>query len=276
MKEAGMRKRMAAMLVLATLATAACGEATGSQGDGRVAVRFTTGGQAGVAAAVEGETAAAGGTLLVAGSNGTLSIQDVRLIVNEFELENDDHGRGGDDDDDDACDSSGRGNPCRQEFRAPPFLLELPLSGGQVTVATDQVPAGSYNEFKFKVEDLELDDDDHTATERQALQAILTQVRATYPAFPDRASMVVRGTFTPTGGAPRPFTVYFDAEIEVETELSPPLVVPRTASLTVDVQPDLWFRSGTQVRDLSALDGRTVEFEIEIERGFGRVEVERD
>lgn len=90
--------------------------------------------------------------------------------------------------------------------------------------------------------------------------------------------MVVTGTFTPTGGAPQNFTVFFDADIEVEMDLVPPLVIDATGTasrtITINLDPALWFQANGQVLDLSSFNGQTLEFEAEIEDGF--VEIEFD
>ena len=244
-------------------ALAACGDddPTGPAGSAQVRLAFST-------------TASPSATSLpslrmdelsVAGSNGTLLITDVQLIVAEFELEGDD----------DACEALTGDDDC-MEFEAPPALLDLPLSGGEVIVATANVPAGTYDELEFEVEDLDEDDDDSQLT-RDRIQQIRSDLLALYPGFPQEASMVVSGTFTPTGGAAQPFTVYFDADIEVELDLVPALVVDTAGAasrtITVNLQPDVWFSANGQVLDLSAFDGETLDFELEIEEGF---EVELD
>jgi hypothetical protein len=64
------------------------------------------------------------------------------------------------------------------------------------------------------------------------------------------------------------FRVFLDAEVEVELEMDPPLVIgsadPQDVTVTVD--PAALFRTGTQVTDLSRFNGQLVEWEVE--RGF--------
>lgn len=207
------------------------------------------------------------GSLVVNGTNGTLEITNVSFIVAELELKCE--GK------DDAT------SPACAKFEAPASFVKLPLTSGAVEVASTAIPAGSYSELEFKVEDLEADADDD-ASERQQITALLNTIRTTegFSDFPSQASMVVVGTFTPTGGTPVSFRTYFQAEIKVEKGLNPPLVIDATGAsqaLTVDVQPALWFRNtdGT-VRDLSKLDfastGSVVEFAVEIDKGFNKVE----
>ncbi len=87
--------------------------------------------------------------------------------------------------------------------------------------------------------------------------------------------MLVIGSFTPTGGAPVSFATYFEAEIEIEIEFEPPLdlTADPEATVTVVVDPALWFTQpdGT-VLDLSQFEGELVEFEAEFENGIAEIE----
>ncbi len=247
-------------LALVAVALPACSDSTGP-GANRVSVRFATA-SATRSALLPASADVASGGLTVTGGNGTLAIDDIRLIVSKLELERAEGSC--------ATTTTATEHDC-EEVHAPPSLLVLPLDGTPVTVSTTDIPAGTYTGLKFKVED-EKPESDEPAASQQALQAILTQLRAAYPNFPVDASMVVHGTFTPAGGAAQPFTVYFRAEVEVEKPLDPPVTVPGTTALTVTVDPSLWFKSGTNVLNLAQLNGQTVEFEAEAVRGFAHVE----
>lgn len=206
--------------------------------------------------------------LIIEGTNGTLSITDIRLIVAEFELERDEEC--GDDDHGDEC----------EEFSAPPFFADLPLESGVVTVATGDLPPGRYTELEFEVEDLELDEGDDDDEQQQ--RNLLRSIRSTFPDWPSEASVMLVGSFTPLGGSPRPFRAFAEAEIEVELALTPALVITAEDDdqfLTVQVNPVVWFKAGDgSVLDLSAYDfettGRLLEFELEIEDGFTGLETE--
>ena len=220
----------------------ACGDTVGPDGEAQVAVVFR-----GVAS--QGATQAAAAPITLTGGGNTLVIEDIRVIVAEIELE-----RAGADcalADDDDC----------EEFEGGPFLVNL-LDGVDATLASATIPAGSYTELEFEVESLQGDDDDDDS-ERRAKQAVLAQMRKAYPSFPSDGSMVVRGTYNGT-----PFTVYFNAEIEVEKEFSTPFQVPGSGSILVNLNPAAWFMSGGEPVNLAALDGQTVEFELELESGI--------
>ena len=250
------------MVMTLLLATAGCSDATGAGGD-RVGVRFNVVAPAASLAAVEGPSfdhVPATGPVTVTGSNGTLLIQDIRLIVSELELNRVDA----------ACVEDSDSDDC-EEFEGGPFLVNL-LDGTPNQVVNALIPPGTYSKFEFEVEDVEADEDDDSG-ERAAMQAILTQVRQAYPAFPGDASMVVHGTFTPTGGAAQVFTVYFDAEVEVEQEFATPFRVPEDGLINVNLDPAAWFRDGGQVLNLAALNGQLIEFHQDFEQG---IEVEDD
>ena len=262
----------------------ACSDAAGPSTYSQVAVRFGRSASSGASSAVlapsasrfgpsaqVGSSAAAGEALVVAGSNGALSITNVSFIVAEVELEC------ADDDDGDAA------APACADFEAAPAFVTLPLGTGAVDVASAGVPAGSYGALEFEVENLKSDDDDDDDAKRTQIAALLASVRAMHADFPDEASMVVEGTFTPSGSTEAiPFRTYFDAEIEVELELAPPLAISdagASRALAVDVQPAFWFmRADGTVLDLSQLDftrtGALVAFEVEMEQGFRTVELD--
>lgn len=275
---------MKKLVVLALLAAAlpACSDATGphSSGSNRLSVRFAV-----TRAAIRGAASTAGtaaGTLTVTGANGTLAIDDIRLIVSELELrgvadscatnlqnssDGDGGGNGARGDGDRGGDGEHGDQRDCEEVHAPPFLLSLPLDGTPVTVATADLPAGTFTAVRFKVDDDEPENGDDAATQ-QALAGILSQLRATFPNFPRNASMVVHGTFTPTGGTAQPFTVFFRARVQIEKPLDPPITIPGTTAITIDFDPSQLFRVGQNVLDLARLNGQTVELEAEMANGF--------
>lgn len=210
----------------------------------------------------DGGKRTATGELTVSGSNGTLVVSDLYLIVDEFELERAEEES---DDEDDF-----------EEVERGPYVTDLDLDGTPVEVSSGTVPFGRYEELSFEVEDLDEDDDSQT------LRPVLEE--AGFSDWPEEASMVAVGTFTPTDGDSRSFTTYFEAEIEIEMELDPPLEFQDgdpNPQVTVQLDPARWFsRSDGRVRDLSAFDyadqGELIEFELEIEEGFADTEIERE
>ena len=259
----------------APLALAACSDSTGTSAPGQVQLRFgvTSGAQA-LAAPVNG-LASVGGPLAVTGDNGTLSITGIRVVLDKFQLRgvHDQPCTGGaGSNDDDGDDDSGE---C--EFDAGPLFLDLPLDGTQLTAATGTVPPGTYDHVRFRVKNLDSDDDDDGDDDDDdaAEAALFQQVRAQFPDWPAKASMRVTGTFTPTGGAARPFTAYLDAEVRLVLAITPPLAVTEGSSagqVSVLLDPSVIFRTGAQVMDLSQFNGtlRELEFRDGAFRGEGR------
>jgi hypothetical protein len=258
-----MSARKLLALPLALFALSACGDSPTGGGSGAtpVAIRFGVGGlAASLSLEPGGARAQQGDQLSVTGANGTLAITDLRMIVAEFEVKGDD--------DVNPCERNGGVDDC-DDFEAGPLFVDVPLSGSEVTVSTGEIPPGTYREVEFEVEDL--DDDEENPAEAARIQALLQQVRAQFNDWPRDASMLVVGTFTPTGGQPRPFRVFIEAEIEVEVRLAPPLVID-AASASRDVSillnlPSI-FRVDGNVLDLSQSTGRMIELEQEVESGF--------
>lgn len=204
-------------------------------------------------------------SLVLTGSNGELKITDVRLIVSEFEIE---------------------GEADSTEFEAEPSFLDLPLDTSEVApVVASQLPTGIYNELEFEVEDVDLDEAEEDEDEdEEDLRTLRNQIQEEFPNWPASASMVVVGTFTPEGDTTRSFTTYFEAEIEVEHQLSPPLEVTGVAlsrTLTVRLDPAQWFaNSDGTVWNLASNDyestGELVEFEAEFEDGVAEIDSDDD
>ena len=250
--------------VLAPFALAACDDPAGSEGSGNVAVRFATASSSFSSALMSRSGAE---QLTISGSNGVLTITDIRFIVNEFKLERTEG----------VCEGlEGDAEEACEEFEAAPAFVDLPLGSGPVIAATQEVPAGRYTELKFEAEDIDFDEEEDEK-EGARIRALAQAVRIAFPTWPKDASMVVVGTFTPTGGQPVSFTTFFEAEIKIEKEFDPALVIDDTnKAVTVEVDPSKWFLVGTNVVNLAAFDfgrtGKVVEFEAKLEDGFTKIE----
>lgn len=258
-------------MAMMVAAVAGCGDSVGPDGFGeQVSLSFrvaVAGGAAAPAAprlAATGPTAV-GGPLVVSGTNGALTLDSLFIIINEVELHRADP----------SCDSvEVAGSDCG-DFEAGPRFLDLPLDGERIEAVTALIPQGTYKELDFEIEDLE--DDEGDPTEAALIAAVRSQILDRFPEWPEKASGLVVGSFTPVGGSPAQFRVFLEAEVEIEFELIPNLVVDDAGAasrdLTVDVAPDIWFKNadGT-VRDLSLDDGELLEFEVEMEDGFTEIE----
>ncbi len=265
--------RIMTSALAASLILVGCDSSTGPGSKDQVEVRFQA--AARTAATVSMEPGAWAGTanpVPVEGSNGALEIEGVWMIVAEFEVHGDEFGGEG------SCPGMD-GDDCH-EFESRPFFVELPLEDGSVSVATDQIPPGSYDSFSFEIEDLNDGDEE----DGKGASELMNQIRASFPDWPEEASILVEGSFTPTGGEPQEFRVYLDAEIEIERELNPPLNItedrtPDAETIVVQVDPWAWFqRADGTVWDLSEYDfdrtGQLLELEGEVEHKFGHIEVD--
>lgn len=256
-----------------------CSDGVGVDGPQQVSLNFRVAGSGPAAAAgpamVGRPLAVAGPPMVITGTNGTLTLDEVRIIINEVELKPADGSC-------DAIDTSGSdsSDDC-PEFEAPPRFLDLPLDGQPIEAVTALIPGGVYKELDFEIEDLE--DDEGDATEAALIAAVRSEILAEIPDWPRKASGMVTGSFAPSAGGSIDFRVFLDAEIEIEFELIPNLVIDETGAasrdLTVDVSPQVWFGNpdGT-VLELNLFDYDTtlelLEFEVEMEEGFTEVEFE--
>lgn len=204
-------------------------------------------------------------SLIIEGSNGTLRIDDIRFIVEEFEL-----------DPEEAEEDTAE----LEEFEADPFFVDLPLNEETLSLANSQIRAGLYEELEFEVENLDFDDGD----DDEEHQALADTIRSHFPDWPDEASMVISGTFTPADGEAQAFKVFAEAEIEIELEFEPPLEVTADNMgqvVSVRINPVRWFeRSDGTVFDLSEYDWdqqqELLEFSAEFEDGVEEIEIEDD
>jgi hypothetical protein len=147
-------------------------------------------------------------------------------------------------------------------------------------IATDELTVTGTNgtlviqDIRFIVEELELrssnglngcdDDDDNDGDDDAArTPALLAEMRAVYPNFPSRASLVVKGT---QNG--QPFTVFFRAKLRASQAIVPPFTIPGDYELTVKIDPGMWFKNGNQVFDLLSLHGRLIELDDRFEGGI--------
>ncbi len=185
------------------------------------------------------------GELRVEGTNGTLVLTELSFIVDEIELE---------------------GTRGTEDFERGPIFLESLLDGPVVAVSSREIPPGRYDELEFEIDDV--DDDE-----------LLAEIRSIHPDWPSDATIRVAGWFESLTGDIREFRVYLEAEVDVEMDLNPPLVINEFDEevLVVSLAPGLWFSRGDgTVLDLSPwnyIAGSDLpELEVEIEDGFLKVE----
>lgn len=256
--------------VAAVVSLAGCGDSTGVDGPQNVTVAFQTV----EAPSTASQIGPAGAPVQYDGTNGTLIIDQVLMIVSSVELEHEDGC-----DDDTGVDGQ-LFEEC-EDFEADPQLIDLPLDGAPLAVASALIAPGVYDELEFQIEDIDLDDLGDDEEMRVVLEALRDEVRSQVPDWPEKASMLITGTFQAPGEAPVAFRTFVEAEVEVELDLLPNLIIGNDGvanrTVIVDLRPDLWFTDNQGgVRDLTRWDyestGLLLELDVEIEAGFWSVE----
>lgn len=238
-------------------------------GEGNVKLQFNSvsGSSSSKTAPSANTTSSSHDSLLIEGTNGTLQIDDIRFIVAEFELDPSEA-------DDDSTEL--------EEFESGPFFVDLPLGQDTLSLADNNIQAGRYEEMEFEVEDLDIEDEEEG--EKEEHQALADSIRSKFSEWPKEASMMIVGSFTPADGDSQSFTVFAEAEIEIEREFNPPLEVTEDNMqqvVSVRINPAKWFkRSDDTVIDLSQYDWeqhqQLLEFEAEFENGVEEIEVDED
>ncbi len=133
----------------------------------------------------------------------TISIQEVKLFVDELELD---------------------GTHGTSDFEIEYFIVNLPLDGTPVTLIDQEIPAGFYDEFELEIE--KPDDDDIELDDRD---------------FRDETgsySVVVKGIFNG-----EEFTFRSSEDFEIDIDLVPPIEIGEGESSTIVVSVDVgaWF-----------------------------------
>ena len=204
-----------AALVALTLGTSACSDLLGS--GGRTAtISFRTVGSTRLALAGT-DAAAAAAVIPVTAGGHTVDVQQVDLLVEKVKLER--SGSASDEDSDsenevehDSETDSDSDLENDETFRDGPVTITLPISGGPVSPFSRTVPAGTYGELQMKVR--------------------FARVQGTYDG--------------------QPFDVTTPVNANIETRLTPPLVVSSSVdrpNVTVNVDVLSWFQSGGTVID---------------------------
>jgi hypothetical protein len=174
----------------------------------------------------------AGNAVLVGTSSDTMIISRVQLVLDEVKLK-----RAGVS----ACPDSMRISTDRSRssddrgcsrLDLGPVLLDLPLSGTSTSPLSVKVPAGTYREIEFELDDVS------NGTNASAAE------RAFVAANPDLRDVSVRviGTYKGT-----PFTYTSRPKAEVEFEFSPALEIKDGVNDNVTISLDLaaWFKDGS-------------------------------
>lgn len=189
------RTSLAAAISVAVLASAC--DSTGPE--------LTNAGQISVSIQLDAAAAkTANGPIEIEGSNGTLSITDVRFILDGVALE---------------VQSAESEEP--ETIEIDPVFVDVPLDLSEFELLVAQVPLGSYSGLQFAIDNVASDDDDDDPATDAAMADVVREVFADWP---DEASVVFVGMFEPNDGSDaRPFTIYVGAKVTVDLVLDPPV-----------------------------------------------------
>jgi hypothetical protein len=231
-------------LVAGTLALAGCdGNTTNLESTAPVSVRLEL---TGVGAA----KAAADEPLELVGDDGTLSISDVRFILDSFSLAVSQ----------DVCEESG----C-PPIEAGPVFVDVPLDLESLELFVAEVPLGSYSALEFAITGLGSED-----------ASLAAAIHNDFPNWPDAASAVVVGSFAPLDGSPaRPFTIYIGADVDVSLRVDPPFELTEEhveKALTLGLDVLSWLPDIPHNIDISGYDydttGEVIPFVLELDKAF--------
>ncbi len=125
---------------------------------------------------------------------GTISFSDLRIVLKEFEIEQE----------------TAAMDDADFEFDGP-FVVNLIDNTVNPDPGAVELPPGLYTQMKFKIDKIEGSDD-----EKDDAGAAL--VVSTDPLFDH--SIYMTGTYTPTGGSAVPFTFTYDIDAEFELKTS--------------------------------------------------------
>ncbi|MGW8266403.1 MAG: hypothetical protein ACWGSQ_08550 [Longimicrobiales bacterium] len=251
------RRVSAALVALALLAfPSACDDSgpTGAEDGAMVAIQFLP------APPLSGILASPAVGSLAPTAAGTLELESLYLVVDEFKLE----GNEG------ACTDSNPAPDCAK-FESDPHLLALNLAAVEPDeVLQEMAPPGTFTSLKFETKWVGENED------------VLAQIAAEgVTDWPSNASMMVTGSFTREGLVEsEPFRVFFDAEVKIVLPLDPPLVVDgedeTTWVVSIEVDPYVWFTMDGETVDLPALDfdttGEVHYLEVKLEDAFSKIE----
>lgn len=238
------------------LVLAGCGDAAPPVEDAApVSVSFVTVAGAPVSRGLPGTTDFAG-SLAVEGTNGTLVLEELHLVVDRLHLATAAGtcrgSNGGAAVDTGAGDARGR---C-PGLGAGPVLVDLPVDAVPVRALDGFLPPDRYVHLQVRTTGL-------GETGRSGAEAgtasLPTRVRDAFPGWPDQAAIRLAGSFAPADGTgPRPFVTYLRADASVGLDLAPPVNLTagdRPRGLVVTIDPRAWFAPvDGVVPDLSTRD----------------------
>jgi|GEM_PF-783189 len=158
----------------------------------------------------------------------SVSLDNIKLLVRKLELESEGEYHDDSDDSTEVQDEEGEDDDEGEEFELKNQIFDLPLDGSKVSVSTQEVPSGTYDDVELKIGPAEagsgLEDSDLIEGDADSL----------------RYSMAISGTYGDSA-----FTFKTHKYFKIEMEIDPPVeVTDSTGAVDIDLQidPSGWFK----------------------------------
>lgn len=138
------------------------------------------------------------------------SLTEIKMLVEELELES--------------------VNNDSLDFEVDNLIINLPLDGSEIELASSNVPSGTYDEFEMEIEY----DDDSNISDPDFIKESGDD--------DDGYSIVVKGIYNG-----EEFTYRSDEDFEIEMEFNPPLEITGSspASIAINIDPTGWFKDSS-------------------------------
>lgn len=155
-----------------------------------------------------------------------LVLSEVKILIRDIKLEHEDG-------EDFESDSQSEGDDQEEYIKVGPFVVNLNIEGLTTDFAVQGIPAGTYDEIKFKIHKLE-------ASEIPPDPEFING--------DERYSVIVKGTYNSV-----PFIYKSKKSSHQELEFDPPINVEAntSTSLTITVDPYSWFYKDSILLDPS-------------------------
>lgn len=160
----------------------------------------------------------ANGITMTDANGNTLIISDVRIVLSQVELKNENSGLG--------CDDPASTEKDCEELEIGPIMIDLPLDGTVATEFAVPVSPGTFDQVEYEIHRATADDH---------------EIVTARPQLTDH-SIYVSGTYNGIS-----FEYVSNLEIKQEKQLNPPLEIAAgvtSVNLTLDVNLDGWFVDG--------------------------------
>jgi len=148
-----------------------------------------------------------------------LVLNEVKILLRDIKLEHEDG-------EDFESDSESESDDQEENIKVGPFVVNLNVGGVTTDFAVNGIPAGTYDEIKFKIHKLEASETPPDPEFKEGNDSS------------QRYSVIVKGTYNSI-----PFVYKSRKSAHQELEFNPPIIIEAgtAVSLTITVDPNSWF-----------------------------------